>query len=299
MTQKDLSNKQDQPQELATVKRDISAQVLAKVDTFQRTGELRLPKDYSPENALKSAYIILSDPKNNLLAKCTKESVATALLKMVTWGLSPLKSQCYFIPFGDKLECTPDYSGNIALAKRYGGLKTIKANAIFEGDEFEFEVGMDGRRKVIKHKQTLGSIDSPVVGAYAVYELEDGTTDTEVMSIDMIRKAWGQGATKGNSPAHKNFADQMAQKTVINRACKLLIRSSSDAVLMGADSDTELEAPNRYTKEVELEANQGDIIDIPTDEVTSEPATSEPAPADSPEPMANSQEPIANTEVPF
>lgn len=292
MTQKDLSNKQDQPQELATVKRDISAQVLAKVDTFQRTGELRLPKDYSPENALKSAYIILSDPKNNLLAKCTKESVATALLKMVTWGLSPLKSQCYFIPYGDKLECTPDYSGNIALAKRYGGLKTIKANAIFEGDEFEFEVGMDGRRRVIKHKQTLGSIDSPVVGAYAVYELEDGTTDTEVMSIDMIHKAWGQGATKGNSPAHRNFADQMAQKTVINRACKLLIRSSSDAVLMGADSDTELEAPNRYTKEVELEANQGDIIDIPTEEVASEPATDEPAPADSPEPMAE-------TEVPF
>ena len=292
MTQKDLSNKQEQPQELATVKRDISAQVLAKVDDFQRTGELRLPKDYSPENALKSAYIILSDPKNNLLAKCTKESVATALLKMVTWGLSPLKSQCYFIPYGDKLECTPDYSGNIALAKRYGGLKTIKANAIFEGDEFEFEVGMDGRRKVIKHKQTLGSIDSPVVGAYAVYELEDGTTDTEVMSIDMIHKAWGQGATKGNSPAHKNFADQMAQKTVINRACKLLIRSSSDAVLMGADSDTETEAPNRYSKEVEQEANQGDIIDIPTEEVTSEPATDEPAPADSPEPMAE-------TEVPF
>lgn len=296
MTQKDLSNKQDQPQELATVKRDISAQVLAKVDTFQRTGELRLPKDYSPENALKSAYIILSDPKNNLLAKCTKESVATALLKMVTWGLSPLKSQCYFIPYGDKLECTPDYSGNIALAKRYGGLRSIKANAIFEGDEFKFEVGMDGRRRVTHHKQTLESIDSPVVGAYAVYELEDGTTDTEVMSIDMIRKAWGQGATKGNSPAHKNFADQMAQKTVINRACKLLIRSSSDAVLMGADSDTETEAPNRYTKEVEQEANQGDIIDIPTDEVASEPATDEPAPATE----APVEEPTeTTTEVPF
>lgn len=296
MTQKDLSNKQDQPQELATVKRDISAQVLAKVDTFQRTGELRLPKDYSPENALKSAYIILSDPKNNLLAKCTKESVATALLKMVTWGLSPLKSQCYFIPYGDKLECTPDYSGNIALAKRYGGLKTIKANAIFEGDEFEFEVGMDGRRRVTHHKQTLESIDSPVVGAYAVYELEDGTTDTEVMSIDMIRKAWGQGATKGNSPAHRNFADQMACKTVINRACKLLIRSSSDAVLMGADSDTETEAPNRYTKEVEQEANQGDIIDIPTEEVASEPATDEPAQATE-TPVEEPTE--TTTEVPF
>ena len=218
---------------VATVKNDISVQVLAKIDTFQKSGELKLPKDYNPENALKSAYIILSDPKNNILEKCEKSSIAEALLKMVVYGVSPIKKQCYFIPYGNKLECSISYAGNIVTAKRYGNLKSIKANAIFEGDDFEFEVdSITGRRKIIKHKQTLDSVGTnKVKGAYAVYELNDGTIDVEVMNITQIQMAWGQGGSKGNSPAHRNFMDQMACKTVINRACKLLISSSDDSIL--------------------------------------------------------------------
>lgn len=224
---------QNQNTQLAEVKKDISVQVLAKIDAFQKSGELKLPKDYNPENALKSAYIILSDPKNNILEKCNKASIAEALLKMVVYGVSPIKKQCYFIPYGDKLECSVSYAGNIVTAKRYGNLKSIKANAIFEGDEFEFEVdAVTGRRKVIKHKQTLDSVGSnKVKGAYAVYELNDGSIDVEVMNISQIQASWNQGGSRGNSPAHKNFADQMACKTVINRACKLLISSSDDSIL--------------------------------------------------------------------
>jgi recombination protein RecT len=215
------------------VKNDISAQVLAKIDAFQNSGELRLPKDYNVENALKSAYIILSDPKNNILAKCDKSSIAEALLKMVVYGVSPIKKQCYFIPYGEKLECSVSYAGNIAIAKRYGNLKMIKGNAIFEGDTFEFEVDQTtGRRKVIKHIQTLESVGSnQIKGAYAVYELNNGSIDVEVMSISQIQTSWAQGGSNGNSPAHKKFPDQMAIKTVLNRACKLLISSSDDSVL--------------------------------------------------------------------
>jgi recombination protein RecT len=218
---------------VATIKSDISTQVLAKIDQFQKNGELTLPKDYNAENALKSAYIILSDPKNNLLTKCDKSSIAEALLKMVVYGVSPIKKQCYFIPYGEKIECSISYAGNIAIARRYGKLKSIKGNAIFKGDVFEFEVdSISGRRKVIKHTQTLESIGTnDIVGAYAVYELNDGTIDVEVMNINQIKMAWGQGGSKGGSPAHKNFADQMAIKTVINRACKLLISSSDDSIL--------------------------------------------------------------------
>lgn len=226
-------NTQNPNTQVAEVKKDISAQVLAKVESFQKSGELVLPKDYIVENALKSAYIILSDPKNNLIEKCDKSSVAEALLKMVVYGVSPIKKQCYFIPYGQKLECSISYAGNIAIAKRYGNLKSIKGNAIFEGDTLEFEVdAMTGRRKIVKHKQSLESIGSLTLkGAYAVYELKDGTVDVEIMNIKQIQAAWGQGGSKGNSPAHKNFPDQMAVKTVINRACKLLISSSDDSIL--------------------------------------------------------------------
>lgn len=242
------------------VKKDISTQVLAKIETFQKSGELTLPRDYNPENALKSAYILLSDPKNDILSKCSKESVAEALLKMVVYGVSPIKKQCYFIPYGDKLECSISYAGNIVTAKRYGKLKSIKANAIFEGDEFEFEVdAVTGRRKVVKHKQTLESVGSnKVKGAYAVYELTDGTIDVEVMSISQIQAAWGQGGSKGNSPAHRNFMDQMACKTVINRACKLLISSSDDSVLYDPlEEDKVIDVTDANVQhEIKTEANK-------------------------------------------
>lgn len=239
-SQSQVTDQNAQSAQMELVKKDISAQVLARVEIFQKSGELRIPKDYSPENALKSAYLILTDPRNNLLAQCTKESAANALLKMVVWGLSPLKKQCDFIKYGDKLECTPEYTGNIVLAKRYGGLKDIKGNAIFEGDTFEFEVDTTtGRKRILKHTQTLESIGSKnIKGAYAVYEMNDGKMDVEIMNIVQIRDAWNQGATKGASPAHKNFPDQMAIKTVINRACKLIIRGSDDSALFSNDDET-------------------------------------------------------------
>lgn len=246
---------------VAEIKKDISTQVLAKIDAFQKSGELTLPKDYNHENALKSAYIILSDPKNNILEKCDKSSVAEALLKMVVYGVSPIKKQCYFIPYGNKLECSISYAGNIVTAKRYGNLKRIKGNAIFDGDTFEFEVDKDsGRRKIIKHEQNLDSVGNlKLKGAYAVYELNDGTVDVEVMNIIQIQAAWGQGGANGNSPAHKKFPDQMAIKTVINRACKLLISSSDDSVLYDPleDDDKVIDVTaENVAHEVKTEANK-------------------------------------------
>lgn len=250
---------------VATVKQDISTQVLARIEAFQSSGELTLPKGYNAENALKSAYIILSDPKNNILAKCDKASIAEALLKMVVYGVSPIKKQCYFVPYGEKLECSISYAGNIAIAKRYGNLKSIKGNAIFEGDTFEFEVDeTTGHRRVKKHLQTLESVGSnKIKGAYAVYELNDGSVDVEVMSINQIQKAWEQGGAKGGSPAHKNFADQMAIKTVLNRACKLLISSSDDSVLYDPlEEETYIDVASENVKhDIKTQANMG-VIDI-------------------------------------
>lgn len=223
---------------------DITGAVLNKITAFEANGELRLPKDYSAENALKSAWLVLQEVedknKRKALEVCTRESIANALLKMIVWGLSPLKGQGYFIVYGNELAFTPDYTGNILLAKRYGGLKSIKANAIFEGDEFEFEVDAEtGFKRIIKHKQSLSSLGSnKIVGAYAVIELENGVKDVEIMNQAQILASWQQGAAKGGSIAHTKFPDQMAIKTVINRACKLLIRSSDDGALYPAEDET-------------------------------------------------------------
>jgi recombination protein RecT len=236
----------------AAVQKEITTQVLAKIKAFETTGELRIPADYSPENALKGAMLILEELKDRnkqpVLQVCTKTSIAQALLKMVVEGLSPLKRQGYFIPYGDELQWSRSYQGSIALAKRVANVKDVPANIIFEGDEFEFGINpATGYMHVIKHIQSLKNIDTTkIAGAYAIVNYNDGRSDLTVMTMDQIRKAWNQGATKGASPAHQNFTDEMAKKTVINRACKTPINSSTDAFLI----EDEFEAKENKIEDV-------------------------------------------------
>lgn len=277
---------------LSVVKKNISSQVLAKINILQESGEMRLPKDYSAENALKSAYLVLVETKNKqgqyALEHCTQESIANALLKMVVLGLSVFKKQVNLIMYADKLSCDLEYAGTILLAKRYGKLKEINAVTIYGADEFEFEIDIKtGRKKIIKHIQTLESLGGgkdKIKGAYAVMEFNDGSFDAEIMSIVQIEKSWMQGGAKGKSGAHINFTDQMCEKTVINRACKLLIRGSDDNVLFypGSDvkkdvvkADMEHNIKENANKE-EIAIEETEIIEVEAETVEVKPIKVDP-----------------------
>lgn len=241
-----------QSEQPAVREREITSQVLSKVNAFVNAGELKIPSDYSPENALKGAMLILNELKDRdkkpVLESCSKNSIAQSLLKMVVEGLSPLKKQGYFIPYGGSLEWSRSYQGSIALAKRVGNVSDVVANVIYNEDEFEFSVDVEtGYKRILKHVQRIENIDnSKIKGAYAVVIYTDGRKDLEVMTFNEIQQAWKQGATKGTSGAHTNFTQEMCKKTVINRACKQPINSSTDAVLLD----------DEYSNKSEDEVNQ-------------------------------------------
>ena len=223
---------------------NISEQVLSRIEQFQKDGSMILPKNYSVENHMKSAWLALQEVEDKehhkALQICTKESIANSLLDMVLQGLSVSKKQGYFIMYGNKLIFQRSYFGTIALAKRAGGMVSEPvANVIYDGDDFQYEIDpKTAKVAIVKHSQKLENIDnSKIKGAYALVTLADGTTQVTIMSMQQIRAAWGQGATKGNSPAHKNFAEEMAKKTVIGRACKVIINSSDDAWLYDGKED--------------------------------------------------------------
>lgn len=223
---------------------NISEQVLSRIEQFQKDGSMILPKNYSVENHMKSAWLALQEVEDKehhkALQICTKESIANSLLDMVLQGLSVSKNQGYFIVYGNKLVFKRSYFGTIALAKRTGGMVSEPvANVIYDGDDFQYEIDpKTAKVAIVKHSQKLENIDnSKIKGAYALVTLADGTTQVTIMSMQQIRAAWGQGATKGNSPAHKNFAEEMAKKTVIGRACKAIINSSDDAWLYDGKED--------------------------------------------------------------
>lgn len=212
----------------------VADSVLNRVGEMANSGEIRLPKNYSAENAIKSAYLILTDTvdrnKKPVLETCTQPSIINALLKMVIQGLSPDRSQCAFVPYGNKLTLVREYQGTIALAKRYAGLKMAYANVIYEGDDFAYKVDPEtGLKTITKHEQVFDNIDTNKIrGAYAVLHFRDDSKYVEVMTITQIKQSWQQGDAKGNSPAHTKFPDEMAKKTVISRACKPFVNSSLD-----------------------------------------------------------------------
>jgi recombination protein RecT len=243
----------------------ITNQVLAKINTFQQNGELTLPSSYSPENALKSAWLILQETvdlnKKPVLEACTKVSIANCLLDMVVQGLSPVKKQCYFIAYGNKLQLSRSYLGAIAVAKRVGNVKEVRANCIFDGDDFDYEIDVNtGRLKILKHKPSLENINlSKIKGAYAIVIYNDDSTSVEIMNMEQIKSAWNQGKAKGNSLAHQNFSDEMAKKSVINRALKIVIGSSDDGGLY--DEKTPPTTEEVVNDEIEEFANS-EVIDF-------------------------------------
>ena len=275
---------------------NISEQVLNKIEKFQADGGLTLPANYSVENHMKSAWLILQSTKDRndrpALEICTKDSIANALFDMVLQGLAVSKNQGYFIVYGNKLEFQRSYFGTVALAKRTGGIKKEPvANVIYEGDEFIYSIDPNTARiQIIKHEQKIENIDNnKIKAAYALVTLGDGTTQVTIMSIQQIRAAWQQGATKGNSPAHKNFAEEMAKKTVIGRACKMIINSSDDAWLYeGKNDEMDVDVASRQREasvasgQVVVETQEADYEDVTNvDEQTGEirtAQTSAPAP---------------------
>jgi recombination protein RecT len=268
------------------VKKDITVQVLDKINLFKNSGELTLPKDYSPENALKSAYLVLSEQKDkagkSVLESCTKPSIANALFSMVTWGLSPMKSQVYFIPYGDKLQISKSYLGNIAIAKRTAGVKEVNAVLVYKNDLFNIGVNpKTGIFEVIEHSTSLENInDSEIIGGYAVVIFNDGSVKTEIMNIKQVETSWNQGYAKGGSPAHKNFRGEMVKKTIINRALKTVIGSSDDSALYDEQEVTYPTTETNVEFEINTKAN-AEVIDFeeiptPVEEVKEEKIVDEP-----------------------
>lgn len=225
--------------------------ITSQVQNLQSTGELRIPDGYSPDNALKSAWLLLQDQmdKNGtpVLQSCSRASIMNSLMKMVIQGMSAVKNQCYFIPYGGKLTLQRSYQGSIALAKRVGDVKSVIANEIFEQDDFEFEIDNEtGIKRIMKHDSKLDNIDTnKLKGAYAIVTFNDGSKYIEIMNMVQIQLSWNQGQTNGNSPAHKNFKGEMAKKTVINRALKTIINSSSDSDLFDEDEVQNNQPPHK------------------------------------------------------
>jgi len=265
--------------ELALIKKDVVDVVEGRVKHFISDGSLHLPAGYSPGNAMKAAWLILQDTvdkdKRPVLTTCTKDSIANALLSMICQGLNPQKNQGYFLAYGSKLVFQRSYFGAMAMAKMVDPtIEDFPAEVVHAGDKLDVEIVL-GKKHIRKHvmKQWGGNKKSDIIGAYCMVIGKNGEIlDTVLMDIDEIKQSWRQSKQNpildnGNIKAgttHDKFTADMCKRTVINKACKPIINSSSDAALLNqfaADvSDVAFEADTQ--QHISENANTGPVLDF-------------------------------------
>jgi len=257
---------------LALIKKDVVDVVGKKVQEFVSRGELHLPPNYSVENAMKSAWLILQNTvdkdKRPVLQVCTKDSIANSLLDMAVQGLNPAKKQGYFIAYGKQLVFQRSYFGTMAVTKRVAGAKDIFAEVVYKGDEFEYTI-KNGNKYIMKHIQKIENVDpGNIVAAYCTIIFDDDRQFTDIMTWAEIQKAWSKSKNNPDreGSTHKDFAQEMARKTVINRACKRYLNSSDDGSLLmyHVNRADEIAAEAEVEAEIEENANQ-ELIDIDAD----------------------------------
>lgn len=211
---------------------------------------------------------------------CTPASIQQALFKVATKGLNASKKQVYFIVRGDVLCADESYFGKVLQVKRIFPEWEPQPRVIYQGDTFNYETDPNtGRRKLIRHEQSLESLDNEFIGAYMYLPCKDGGQDLYIMTRKMIYSAWEKSMNKSLS-THKQFTDKMVSKTIINSGCNMIINSTVD------ENNTPDDDEDFAESHQPMDVDAVDVTEINPDEIP----MSDPKPAPAPQPTANDEE---------
>lgn len=240
------------PNQLKTIEnpKDIVQQTQNQIAFLQKEGSLAIPENYSVANALASAQLILQDTKDrngkSAFDVCSPASIYQSLLNMVLQGLNPAMSQCYFIVYGSQLQMQRSYFGTVTALLRLPNIKKVQAQVVHKGDEFEIGSNDDFETVVTKYIPKIENQDAEIIDAFAVITLADGSKSYTIMTEKEIKQSWGQSRSRSNN-IQKNFAQEMAKRTVLNRAAKMFINTADDSqMIAGAINQT---TQNEYDHE--------------------------------------------------
>lgn len=253
--------------------KNITDKVFNTLSVYEQQGTVAFPKNYSVGNALKAAYLIYQGDQK--LQECEPSSVANALLDMCIGGLNPSKNQCYLIPMGKKCTLLTSYFGKQTMVKRIKGVIDVRADVVYKDTEYELLVDEFGNDdiKITKPCPLDKRTNANIIAAWARIildpEIFGATSYVAIMTLEDILNAFNMGNAKGQSKAHKNFLNEMAKRSAINRCIKNFVNTRDD-------QDILIDVVNRVTSNEYREPNvyedvQKEVIDVQATEVIETP----------------------------
>lgn len=167
--------------------------------------------------------------RNPKLAECTPETVLSCFMRCTVLGLEPSDvdglGRAYILPFynGKKkhMEATfiIGYKGLIDLARRSGKIKDISARAVYDGDEFAFEYGLN---ETLRHvPKATDRTPEKLTHVYCVVHFVDGGHYIDVMTRSEIEGVRKRSKAANSGPWVTDY-EAMAKKSVIRRSAPYL-----------------------------------------------------------------------------
>lgn len=185
--------------------------------------EAVMPKHLSSERLYQLTISAINhEPK---LGQCDVKTLLSCVMKCSALGVEPSAvdglGRAYILPYRNNkrgiMEATfiLGYKGMIDLARRSGEIASIASRAVYEGDLFEYEFGLDERCKHVP--QAVERTPEKLTHVYMVAKFRDGGYYMDVMTraeVEAIRKR----SKAGSSGPWVTDYEAMARKTVLRRA---------------------------------------------------------------------------------
>lgn len=172
----------------------------------------------------------------------TKQSLWLAILRACRDGLIPDGTEGAIVPFKDKATFIPMYQGLLRQFRRSGKFKSIYADVVREGDEFDFRITEDGPR--LNHVPGDGS--GKVIKAYATAVSLDGGKFVTVLPLKELNKI--KRMSRAKSGPWQDWEEEMQKKTALRRLSKILPNVRD---LPPDEDDDEIEKLSQITIEQE------------------------------------------------
>ena len=201
------------------------------------------------------------------LLKCTPQSLFGSILYFAEVGLpfNTPEGFGYILPYkvNGVLEATPilGYKGLVEIAYRNPKMKSIRIQAVYQNDEFDYEYGTS---EYIKHKPCKDGNRGNLVCVYAIAQIE-GTNPLFVVvnkaELDKIQKLSKAGGSQ-YSP-YNNGTDVfniMQSKVAIKLLFKTLPKGDNDALIRALEMDNKFD----YEKNARIRATENgyELIEV-------------------------------------
>ena len=202
--------------------------------------------------------------QNPGLLDCNRASLLGAIMTAAQLGLYPdvsVLGHAYFVPFKRRVVFIAGYKGLIDLAGRGGMVTSIMGYAVYEGDFFEYEYGLN---PTLKHKPSGEPIEQrELTHVYAIARIRgEPIPQFVVMTKEEVDKIRKMSPARDKGPWVQHY-EPMAIKSVIRRLVKYLPVSSELQRAVGLDEHADVGLDQG------LEAVGDEVIEglVPEDEI--------------------------------